>query len=436
MVERAKRVKSRRNRSRVLLDRVRCPSCWESFGPEEVLHISNEILGDDLLGEDERKRFFAKHFDVAGEAHDDNRDPTSLIACPHCRFRLISSMLDTPAQFLSIVGAPASGKTYALTTMMEKACGELGRMLVSMADADPIYNKIIRDNRRILFYNRDSDESVDLLKTSQNHEGLYRRVMIRGTERNCPIPMQYKLSFMRGHEFVGRSGAGRIVVLYDNAGEDFGQTDAQLQGAHAIQHVVHSDAIFVLFDLSQENHWVSAFGAQDAFDAASQRIQAAGLGQSQENTLGTAMERIRNTLRLDITELIDQPIYVVIPKFDLWEERLKISIDEEPIVTDDQGRISLDVDRIESISKQLRDILMTHRSPIVSMAESSSDHVRYIPMSALGYAPRHQLGEDGVFRTEVTPSRVDPRWAAVPLLMSLADQYNNLIPTISTKDSS
>src|SRR5262249_58225220 len=102
-----------------LLSRVTCPHCWERFLPEQVLWVSEhiELLGDPRLGPERQQRFLPSRFTVEGDAIDAKGMVCRSLACPHCHLPVPRAMLEMEPLFLSILGSPACGKSYFLTTM-------------------------------------------------------------------------------------------------------------------------------------------------------------------------------------------------------------------------------------------------------------------------------------------------------------------------------
>src|SRR3954453_3880620 len=102
-----------------LLSQVTCPHCWESFPPEQILWISEhvELLDDPLLGPERQQRFSPSRFTLEGDAIDARGLTARSLACPRCHLPIPRSMMEIEPLFLSILGAPASGKSYLLTAM-------------------------------------------------------------------------------------------------------------------------------------------------------------------------------------------------------------------------------------------------------------------------------------------------------------------------------
>jgi len=92
------------------------PHCWNRFAPADALVISVHpgLLGDPVLGPEEQLRFVPSRFTADGLGLDPNGGNCPDLACPHCHLEIVRSLLTSRPLFLSIVGAPASGKSCFL----------------------------------------------------------------------------------------------------------------------------------------------------------------------------------------------------------------------------------------------------------------------------------------------------------------------------------
>ena len=427
----------KKRRRRRLLGWVRCPSCWGRFAPAEALHVAQhpELVGDDILGSNQFKRFAARHFTVEGKARDEKGAVTDTLACPKCHLRFGKPLLSTPLLFMSLIGSPASGKTYFLTSMVEGLMGTLPDLGLGFGDTDPVSNAALHEYQQTLFYNPSPEKLTELRKTQQTAEALYRRVTLGGIVTFLPIPMQYTLSILPCHPHAGRVQTGRIVVLYDNAGEDYIATKASTQGAQAIFHVAHSDFLLMLYDLTQDLRWMRAWGKNIPQDVDVRKRLPEGTPMvRQDSILRTVASGVRDQRGLGDTEQTSQPLYVVIPKFDLWADPLGIRIDDEPFV-EIKGRRCLDVERITAVSDAIRTHLQEVCPEFVATAESFSKTVVYIPVSALGIEPEFTAsgdGDQGFFG--VRPQDIQPQWATVPVLYALSQRNSRLLPLPPEED--
>src|SRR5262245_58161615 len=148
-----------------LLQRTTCPHCWHNFAVEDVLWISThtDLLGDPRLGPEQQQRFLPTRFDPDGKAIDGRGFTCDTLACPKCHLSLPRALVEAEPAFISILGTPASGKSFFLTAMT----WELRRLLpqrfaLSFADADTLSNRSLVENEESLFLTSRADELVPL----------------------------------------------------------------------------------------------------------------------------------------------------------------------------------------------------------------------------------------------------------------------------------
>ena len=135
-----------------LLSQVTCPHCWERFAPEQVLWISEhvDLLGDLLLGPEQQQWFLPSRFTIDGDAIDSEGMTCRTLACPQCHLPIPRAMLEMEPLFVSILGAPAGGKSYLLTAMT----WHLRQILplhfkVAFTDADLASDRVLNECRGV-----------------------------------------------------------------------------------------------------------------------------------------------------------------------------------------------------------------------------------------------------------------------------------------------
>ena len=242
------------NWEKKLVYKITCPNCWQPFFPEEVFFVSKhpDLIGDPVLGGSEYLRFQPKRFTPKGEALDPRGLPTADLACPRCHLPVSQAMLEVPPLFVSLIGSPASGKSYLLATMAWELRRILPTAALSFTDADPVSNAFISDYERTLFLNPHPDQPTRIIKTDPTDSRLHRRFQVSGVDVRVPIPLQFLLQPTREHpQFSQARRIGRVVVMYDNAGEDF-RPGVEAAESAAIRHLAASHILFMLFDLTQD----------------------------------------------------------------------------------------------------------------------------------------------------------------------------------------
>ena len=128
-----------------ILPQVTCPNCWHTFPPEEALWIAQhpDLNEDEKLGADHSLRFLPSRFNLEGAAIDARGYPCHELACPECHLKVSRQLFEIPPFFLSILGAPSSGKSYLLAAMtwrMREAFPQ--HFLMSFEDCDAEANAV------------------------------------------------------------------------------------------------------------------------------------------------------------------------------------------------------------------------------------------------------------------------------------------------------
>ncbi|MBM4076408.1 MAG: hypothetical protein FJ267_12305, partial [Planctomycetes bacterium] len=253
-----------------LLPRVTCPHCWEQFSPEKLLWVSehSDLLGDQRLGPEQQSRFLPTRFTINGEALDAKGFPCHQLACPTCHLIIPRSLLELEPLFLSIFGAPASGKSYFLAALT----WELRKVLpltfqASFADADPVFNQQLNDYEESVFAGSNGNKLVplaNLIRKTEEQGDMYDTVSFGNQTVSYPRPFLFSLQPQPGH----RKGPdapklARTLCLYDNAGESF-QPGKDSAAAPVTRHMAQSRVLFFVFDPTQDARFQKLIGRQDA----------------------------------------------------------------------------------------------------------------------------------------------------------------------------
>ena len=305
-------------RPRGILERVTCPHCWEQFAPEKLLWISehSDLLGDQRLGPDHQTRFLPTRFNVSGEALDAKGFVCHQLACPHCHLSIPRSLLEMEPLFLSIFGAPASGKSYFLAAMT----WELRKVLplefrVSFADADPAMNRNLNDYEESVFSGSSAEELVPLatlIRKTEEQGDLYDTVSYGNQTVSYPRPFLFTVQPQTEHPNGDRrSSLSRTVCLYDNAGESF-QPGKDSAAAPVTRHMAHSSMLFFVFDPTQDSRF------QRQMNEAGCGLTTATRTMRQEPILQEAAARIRRYAGLRQSDKHNRPLVVILTKFDSW----------------------------------------------------------------------------------------------------------------------
>ena len=118
--------------------------------------------------------------------------------------------------------APASGKSYFLASLTWQLRNILPRHFTfTFADVDPAFNRTINEYEEMLFLSAEADKLVAIRKTELQGE-MYTTVMVGNQSITYPRPFVFRLKPTKQHpNFEHAQELGRLLCLYDNAGEHF-----------------------------------------------------------------------------------------------------------------------------------------------------------------------------------------------------------------------
>jgi len=390
---------------------ITCPHCWHRFDVEDFLYIARHqsLLGDPVLGPEAPQRFLPSKFNPEGNAIDSAGMSCPDKACPRCHLRIPQGASEQPPLFLSIVGAAASGKSFALTAMIWALRNKLARnFAVSFTDTDAINNQIINECEETLFLNSSPDQLVALRKTELQGE-LYNQVLLDGMLINLPKPFMFTITPAEHHPHYEdvRDKMSRTLVLYDNAGEHF-EPGMDSVDNPTTKHLLHSDVIFFLFDPTQDMRFRSRLRGEDP-----QLIQGARV-QRQEILLTEMINRIKKYSGMKTGSKATKTLVLVVSKADVWLDLLGFDLPTDPWRWEPKfNTCALDVNMIKNVSFAVRHMLERICPEVVSTAESFAGDVLYLPNSALGQSP--ELSEE-TGMLGIRPKDINPYWAGVPML--------------------
>jgi hypothetical protein len=417
-----------RNDGSSTLSKITCPHCWTRFAVADTLWVSQhaELLGDPVLGTDAASRFLPSRFSPTGDALDARGMACHTLACPACHLPLPRPCLEIDPLFVSIIGVPASGKSYFLTAMTWELRRTLAsQFAVTFSDADTVTNRTLNEYEELLFLPGDVDRFVAIRKTEVHGTALYDQ--IRQGQQIVSLPRPFLFSFRptANHPNAGLSAkVSRLLCLYDNAGEAF-EPGEDTSASPVTQHLAQSRVLMFLYDPTQD----ARFRAKCR--AVSSDPQLEGRSRRQETILLETAARVRRYSGLSAQQKHAKPMIVIVPKADVWGALIGLDLDREPVVPKAVGRgtmAGVDVGRVEQTSSAVRSLLLETAPEFVTAVEDFCEHVVYVPVSALGRGPERQDGQDGLF---VRAGEIKPKWVTVPLLYALAKWTTGLIASSS-----
>lgn len=406
-----------------VLPKLTCPHCWHVFPPDQILWISQhaELLGDPVLGAEAPVRFRPSRFNARGEALDGRDIPCQHLACPRCHLELPRAVIEAEPLFMSIVGAPASGKSHLLASMT----WALRRLLpekfsLAFNDADTLSNHILAGYEQTLFFADDTDRPVAIRKT-ELHGELYDEVRLGQQIISLPRPFLFTLRHTGRTTGATEAARMRVMCLYDNAGEHFhpGMDSLSSPGT---QHLAKSRVLLFLFDPTQNPR----FRDHCRTFSTDPQLYGASRTERQETILTEAAQRVRRYVGLSPHKKHDRPLLVIVSKADIWAPLLDASIETEPLISVGDGSgAAVDLPRIEETSRKLRALLKIWAPEFVAAAEDFCNIVLYVPVSALGRGP--ELGAESGLLT-IRPKDIHPHWVTVPVLYMLAKWASGMLP--------
>jgi len=433
--------KSKEWRPGAILDRVTCPHCWEQFAPEKLLWISehSDLLGDHRLGPDFQARFLPTRFSLSGEALDAKGFACHQLACPHCHLGIPRCLIEMEPLFLSIFGAPASGKSFFLAAMT----WELRRILpldfhVSFADADPLLNHHLNEYEESVFSGESAEEVVplaSLIRKTEEQGDLYDTVTFGNQTVSYPRPFLFSVQPQPQHP-NGEDSArlSRTVCLYDNAGESF-QPGKDSAAAPVTRHMAQSRVLFFVFDPTQDSRFQRRMATQGCPLATATRTMR------QEPILQEAASRIRRFSGLRQSDKHNRPLIVILTKFDTWWRLLGNDVAQnpwrqvrQPNLDDDDGKFgllnALDTSLIEQQSLSARQLLLATTPEIVTAAEGFANEVIYVPVSAVGW---NVSVDSRTGQPAMRPVDAEPYWVTTPFLYGLSKMAPGLVPSLARR---
>ena len=356
-----------------LVPTASCPNCWNAFRPTDVRFIAEHasLLGDPLAGPGEGLRFRSSRFDLQGNAVDPEGRTATRVACPACHGEMPRALLESDARFISVVGAPGSGKTCLLGAASWSLRTYAGDYGCTWVDVDPRLNTLLHGYESGLFLSGTGAVKRPP-KTEVAGAGLYNQITVGGKVQITPKPMFFRVGL--------RLQGSTVLTLYDNAGEHFLPGPDNLDPLHT-RHLGRANALVFVFDPTQ--------------------ARAAGGSTRQELVLIEAMARIRRYGGMDQRSTIRTPLVVALTKADVWGPEAGIDLSRRPCT--DAGQVGVDLDEVRRVSELALRRFRASAPELMQSIDAFSQDVLWVPCSALG-------GD---------AAKVQPQWAEVPFLAAL-----------------
>lgn len=416
---------------------VVCPHCWHLFHDDEAWYVSkhDELRGDPLLLNPDAHKRFGPH-EVSADRNGIVRDPKGMEmtdrACPRCHLQIPTEMLEKRPFIFSIGGAPYSGKTYFLTSMLHQLGLQMARQFkFNLAYCDSPDTRAFKQFDSTLFRGpRDADTELEKTRMEMNTN----RVSLDGmAEVLLPKPGMFRITPTPDHPKVAAGGQvpDANFVLYDNAGETFDPDNDQHRQSEnqTTRHLAQSNGVMFVYDLLQD-----AQVRERLAGSTDPQVDTVPKDCEQERMLQNLIDQTRAYRGLSSRDRIDVPLAVCVQKFDAWRTLLPkwAAIDDTSIEWLEQyGLAALHVEEINRNSLFVWQLLEDVAPRFVQLAQSNFSVVRYFPVSALGVTPKAVTKPGAVEpslvvrRGDINPIRVtDPmlwlltRWKFVPAASS------------------
>ncbi len=400
--------------TRSFLSSVTCPHCWAEFPPAQVRFIAEHsaLQADPVLGETAPMRFLPSRFDARGCAIDPFGAAATRMACMRCHLEIPPAALELPQAIVSIVGAPASGKSVMLAAASFSLRSGLVVDGLEFIDADPALNDLTFELESALFRSSTPDKPAMIAKTDLAGR-LYRSFRVGDAHWTAPKPQLFVLS---------RGGQRNLLCLYDNAGEHF------LPGGDAPQepvtrHLSVSSSLVFVVDPTQDQRVIERLGGREAVQAAG---GAGSIDQRQDLILIEVANRVRRLRALSAFDRLPFRIVLALSKGDIWG-----SVTDPPIAADFTG-----FEAAQSIavphSAVLREahatcarFLSQYMPELLATARALDPDFRIVPFSGLGRPP--SAPTSGA-RLAIRPRDVKPIWPAAPLVVALSEAQPKMFP--------
>jgi hypothetical protein len=405
--------------------KIVCPHCWSGFYSDKAMYISQhkELFGDPVLGnvpmriptgEATRSRDGSKVFDSKGWEMFER-------ACPQCRLQIPLEILSQRPKFISIVGAPRSGKTYFLTVMLHQLRKTLAKQFKYTLDLCDTHDKqLLVANEKKLFAALDPVIPVMLEKTQETGGDLYSKVTLDGVSVQLPKPFMLTIRSTNQEALMPAKGRQQTIVLYDNAGESF-HFDKDNGQTRSTRHLGQSDAVLFAYDPLLEPD----VRRRLASVSSDPQITTHALSARQLDIFTSAIQQMRRHSKTPQDQRLKASLAVCVQKFDVWRSLTDHFKNEngEPLIDSssieyfiEHGVAALDITEINIVSQIVRSVLLDVAPEFVSMAEANFVRVRYFPVSALGQSPKL----DGEF-LKIAPLDLHPFRVDHPMLWLMSD---------------
>lgn len=402
--------------TRSLVSTMHCPHCWAEFQPAQVRFISEHeaLRGDPVLGGAERLRYLPSRFDAKGRAIDPLGATCTRMACVRCHLELPPALVEVPQTMLSVVGAPACGKSVMLAAASFSLRSGLVVDGLDFLDADTSLNDLTVELESSLFRSTTPDRPAMIAKTDLSGR-LYRSFRSEDGFWTAPKPQLFELK---------RGAARRMLCLYDNAGEHFlpGRENPQ---EPVTRHLAVSRALVFVVDPTQDQRVVERLGGREA-------VASMGGGgsaeQRQDLVLIEAANRVRRLRALSSSDPLPFRIVLALAKADIWATAASPELSACFARTDGRASVAMpDGATLAEAHRACTRFLTECMPELLATARALDPKFRVVPFSGLGRAPSRGSQGSGL---AIRPQDVRPVWPAAPLVVAIAEAEPGMFPEL------
>ena len=388
---------------------VICPHCWQRFNSEQLLYIATHpsLMGDPVLGPTAMKRFAPTKFNALGQALDEMSLVSTDVACPRCRLKIPLSVIDEKNFYFSLVGAPSSGKSYYLATLLNNMRRTFSNNFAcNLVDVDPELNRVLDSYEETIFRAAKRKEVAVLPKTQQTGDDFVNVVELDNIPVHLPKPFVYELKNLTSEN--NREDCN--IIFYDNAGEQF-EPGADNMTNPGTRHLACSDGIIFIFDPLNDALMRKHCNPDEPQLKSDEHVY------DQTRLLAEMVFRIRRHRNMNTDAKCSIPLVVAVGKFDAWKDIFPREMEKIEMLERVPGKLSALWRRnnIMDVSFELREMLLKIMPELVNTAEGFFENVVFVPFSSFGCLST----QSGSGQLGVIPEQVKPLWAAEPFLWLL-----------------
>jgi hypothetical protein len=320
--------------------------------------------------------------------------------------------LEVPQTILSIVGAPASGKSVMLAAASFALRSGLVVRGFDFLDADPTLNDLTLELEGTLFRSSTPDRPAMIAKTDLSGR-LYRSFRLGDSAWTAPKPQLFS---------VARGVERRLLALYDNAGEHF-LPGRDLPHEPVTRHLGVSRALVFVVDPTQDQRVATRLGGV----ASVKEIGGGGgVEQRQDLVLIEAASRVRRLRLLSASDPLPFRIVLALSKADIWAHLCAPSFLPSAEASTRPTIAMPEAGALRSAHDACVRFLSESMPEFVAAARSLDPGFRAVPFSGLGQHPSRGAALDDALA--IRPRDVRPIWPAAPLLVALAEAEPAMFP--------